>query len=87
MLCASLDGRGICGRINTSVCMAESLCYSPEATTTLSTGYSPKQNAFGIKKIKIKKTLQLILLTVKILFFDILCYHSINYRLESHFYN
>ena len=36
---------------------------------------------------KIKKNPQLTLLTVKILFFDILCYHSINYRLESCFYN
>ena len=51
-------------------------------------GYNPIQNAFGIKNIKIKKkTLQLTLLTVKILFFDILCYHSINYNLESQFYN
>ena len=62
MLCASLDGRGIWGRINTCICMAESLCCSPETTTTLSIGYSPVQNAFGIKKIK--KTLQLTLLTV-----------------------
>ena len=33
--CASLDGRGVWGRMNTCICMAESLCCSPETTTTL----------------------------------------------------
>ena len=45
MLCASLDGRGVWGRMDTCicVCMAESLRCSPE-TTTLLIGYTPVQN-------------------------------------------
>ena len=35
MLHSSLDGRGVWGRMDTCVCMAESLCRSPEAITTL----------------------------------------------------
>ena len=35
VLCDSLDGRGICGRMDTYICMAKSLCYSPETITTL----------------------------------------------------
>ena len=40
MLCASLDGRGVWGRMDTCicVCMAESLLCSPETTTTLLIG-------------------------------------------------
>ena len=30
------------------VCMAESLHYSPETTTTLLTGYTPVQNVFDL---------------------------------------
>ena len=39
MLRASLHGRGIWERMNTRIFMAESLCCSPEATTTLLIGY------------------------------------------------
>lgn len=39
----SLDGRGVWGRTDTSVCMAESLCHSPE-TITLLISYIPMQN-------------------------------------------
>ena len=35
MLCGSLDGRGFGGRMDTCVCMAESLYCSPETLTTL----------------------------------------------------
>ena len=35
VLCASLNGRGVCRRMNTCPCTAESLCCSPETTTTL----------------------------------------------------
>ena len=35
MLCGSLDGRGVWGRMDTRICMAESLCCSPETITTL----------------------------------------------------
>ena len=51
MLCGSLDGMGVCGRMDTCACMAESLCCSPETTMTL-IGYTPMQN----KKFKKKKT-------------------------------
>ena len=51
MLCGSLDGRGVWGRMDTCVCMAESLCCASEAVTTLLIGYIPIQNK-KLKKIK-----------------------------------
>ena len=30
MLCGSLDGKGVQGRMDTCICVAESLCCSPE---------------------------------------------------------
>ena len=50
MLCGSLDGRGVWGRMDTCICMAESLHCSPETITTLLIGYTLIQN----KKLKIK---------------------------------
>ena len=44
MLCGSLDGRGVWGRMDACICMAESLCYPPETITTLLIGYTPIQN-------------------------------------------
>ena len=44
MLCSSLDGRGVWERMDTCICMAESLCSSPETITTLLIGYTPTQN-------------------------------------------
>ena len=41
MLCGSLDGRGVWGRMDTCICMAESLCCAPETITTLFIGYTP----------------------------------------------
>ena len=35
MLCSSLDGRGVWGRMDTCICRAESLHCSPETITTL----------------------------------------------------
>ena len=35
MLCASLDGTGVWGRMDTCVCIAESLHCSPETIITL----------------------------------------------------
>ena len=35
VLCDSLDGREVLGRMDTCICMAESLCCSLETTTTL----------------------------------------------------
>ena len=37
-LCDSLGGRGVWGRVDTCICMAESLC-CPETSTTLLIGY------------------------------------------------
>ena len=36
--------RGVWGRTDTSICMAESLCYSPEITTISLINYTPIQN-------------------------------------------
>ena len=49
-LCGSLDGRGLLGRMNTYICMAESLRYSPETITMLLLGYTPMQNKKKFKK-------------------------------------
>ena len=35
MLCGSLDGRGVWGRMDTCICMAETLHCSPETATIL----------------------------------------------------
>ena len=40
MLCGSLGGRGIWGRIDTWVSMAESLCCPPETIIALLIGYA-----------------------------------------------
>ena len=40
MLCSSLDGRGVWGRMDTCICMAESLCCPPETIITLLIGYT-----------------------------------------------
>jgi len=44
VFCGSLDGRGVQERMDTSVCMAESLCCSTETITTLLISYTPIQN-------------------------------------------
>ena len=43
----SLGGRGVWGRADTCVCLAEPLC-SPETITMLLTGYTPVQKLFGV---------------------------------------
>ena len=48
MMCGSPDGREFCGRMDTCVCMAESLCYPPETIIILLISYTPTQN----KKLK-----------------------------------
>ena len=53
MLCASLDGRGVGGWMDTCICKAKTLHCSPE-TTTLLIGYTTIQNVFGVIKNKIK---------------------------------
>ena len=49
MLCGSLDGRGVWERMDTCICMAESLSCSPE-TITLLIRYTPIQNSLKKKK-------------------------------------
>ena len=44
ILCASLDARGVWGRMDTCIYMAESLHCLPETITTLLINYTPKQN-------------------------------------------
>ena len=44
MLHGSLDGKGVCRRMDTCMYMAGSLCCSPETITTLLIGYTPIQN-------------------------------------------
>ena len=51
LLCASLDRSGVWGRMDTCICMAESLRCSPEITTTWLIRYIPTQN----KRFKEKK--------------------------------
>ena len=41
MLCGSLDGRGVLGRMDTCICMAEFLCFPPETVTVLLIGCTP----------------------------------------------
>ena len=53
MLCGSLDGRRVWGRMDICICMAEFLHYSSEIITILLIGYTPIQN----KKFKRKKNL------------------------------
>ena len=52
VFCVRLDGRGVWGRMDTCICMAESLRCLPETITTLLIGYTPIQNALGVKKKK-----------------------------------
>ena len=44
VLCDSLAKRGVWERMDTCICMAESLCSSPETITTLLIGYIAIQN-------------------------------------------
>ena len=44
MLCGRLDGRGVWGRMDICICMAESLHGSPETIKILLTSYTPIQN-------------------------------------------
>ena len=46
MLCDSLDGKEVWGRMDTCICMAESLCCPPETITPLLISYTPIQSFF-----------------------------------------
>ena len=52
VLCARLDESGVWGRMDTCICMSESLHCSPETATTLLIGYTPIKNVFVLKKKK-----------------------------------
>ena len=73
VLCVSLDGRGVWGRMDTCICMAESLHCLPETITTLLIGYTPIQNALDVKKKKKEK--KRISLFVKICGYN-MCVHD-----------
>ena len=44
MLCGSLNMSRVWGRMDTCVCVAESLCCAPKTTTTLLISYTPIRN-------------------------------------------
>ena len=44
--------RRVWGRMDTSICVAESLRCLPKTITTLLISHTPIQNVFGVKKIK-----------------------------------
>ena len=52
-LCASVDGRWVWRRMNVCVCVTETLCCSPETTTTLLIDYTLIQNKQSLKKKKL----------------------------------
>ena len=56
MLCGSLDERGVWGRKDTSICMAESLCSSLETVTTFFVNWL--YSSIKIKALKEKKYLR-----------------------------
>ena len=50
---AAWMGGGSWGRMDAYICMAESLCCSPETTSTFLICYTPVRNVFGVKKLKL----------------------------------
>ena len=52
ILCGGLDGREVWVRMDTCICLIESLCCPYETIKALLTGYTPVQN----KKLKKKNT-------------------------------
>ena len=44
VLCGILDGRRALGRMDTCICMVESLCGPPETVTIFLIDYTPMQN-------------------------------------------
>ena len=58
-LCGSLDESRVWGRVDTWICVTESLCCSPETITTLLIGHTPNTKQKGFyEKWKIKVTLR-----------------------------
>ena len=69
MLCCSLDGSRVWGRMDTCVCVAESLCCPPETVTILLTTYIPiqrvlmKEGSWGWERFPKRITKQQILVS------------------------
>ena len=57
--CGSLNGRVVCGRMDTCICIVESLHYPPETITALLIGDTSIQNK-TFKKIKINPLIDLL---------------------------
>ena len=57
MLCGSLDGSRVWGRMDTCICMAEFLCCLPETITTLLISLFQYKIKSKKKKINVKNTL------------------------------
>ena len=72
MLHGSLDGRGVWGRMDTCICMTESLWSPPATVTTLLTGY--------IHQYKIKRSFLKISLEKK----EALNWHSMRWNIHYH---
>ena len=64
MLCGSLDGRGVWGRMDTCIYKAEALCCEPETVSTLLIEYSPKSNK-KFKKINLCENLDKVVMTME----------------------
>ena len=64
----SLGGRGVWGRMDTCICMAEPLRCPPETITTVSISYTPIQK----KKIKKKRLGQILSYSTLIFYFIII---------------
>ena len=71
VLCGSLDGRGVWGRMDTciNICMAECLHCSPETITTLLVNYTPiqiKSSKLIFKKWRIQRNSHSSILAIKV---------------------
>ena len=71
VLCGSLDGRGVWGRMDTCICMAESLhCMSINITRLLRVPWtSRRSNQSNLKEINPEYSLEGLMLTLKLQYF------------------
>ena len=61
MLCGSLDGRGVLGRMDTCICIAEFLCFPPETVIVLLIGCTPIRSfpsGLAVKILPAKQEMQ-----------------------------
>ena len=68
ILCGNLDGRGVWGRMDTCICMADPLQCSPETITTLLISYTPTHNikfkSFNFSRIHIEACINIVKLVI-----------------------